>query len=359
VLQSALITSNGKNKIKVTPEMVAKTCEIEVALFEKHKRDMGKYNQHMRTLWHNLGRNERLRRSVLNSKITGIKLCEMSSSDLATEEERKKREKIRKTYIEEKAALKGEDEDEDDDEDSNESVVLSNSEKKEKKKRDEETEKQEDLEQIIKYTTGALEDLQRIRNGVGVLLNNDHEEMDTVAVELFAKLCCNQAANNDINRYYSLRDGWDIVKLQHDIYASQKKKHITVSTSPCVVESKPDEKIEFLDADGTNISFHIEMRKMKEIMNGYVTHHDVQTLTLWPEQGVIDDGTSEVIKVISKGVCVCVCVVVILYLLITLIFNNKQRTQIENESRHGLKHTEEKVYARLRSNQIRTSIRWK
>ena len=101
----------------------------------------------------------------------------------------------------------------------------------------------------------------------------DHEDMDTVAVELLAKLCSDESTEKDINRYYSLDEGWNIVILQHDIYLSKRRKDVVViprSLSPTISLAKNADAIDFLDCDGTKISFSIEMRKMKEIMNGYV-----------------------------------------------------------------------------------------
>ena len=108
-----------------------------------------------------------------------------------------------------------------------------------------------------------------MRNGA----TYDHEDMDTVAVELLAKLCSDESTEKDINRYYSLDEGWNIVILQHDIYLSKRRKDVVViprSLSPTISLAKNADAIDFLDCDGTKISFSIEMRKMKEIMNGYV-----------------------------------------------------------------------------------------
>ena len=101
----------------------------------------------------------------------------------------------------------------------------------------------------------------------------DHEDMDTVAVELLAKLCSDESTEKDINRYYSLDKGWNIVILQHDIYLSRRRKDVVVipkRTISTISLGKNADAIHFLDCDGTKISFQIEMRKMKEIMNGYV-----------------------------------------------------------------------------------------
>ena len=265
-LRSALVSK----KKKVTPKIVAKSAEIEVVLFEKHKNNVGQYNKHVRTLWHNLQKNKSLRKRVLKSKLTGEELCELNPRDLATEDEKLKREKLRKMFMEQ-SALKGpvdhEDESSDDDEVSSERKSDKDAEKSDEKKT--EVKENDNLDEIVKYTTKIWESLHSMRNGV----TYDHEDMDTVAVELLAKLCSDESTEKDINRYYSLDKGWNIVILQHDIYLSRRRKDVVVipkRTISTISLGKNADAIHFLDCDGTKISFQIEMRKMKEIMNGYV-----------------------------------------------------------------------------------------
>ena len=162
-LRSALVSK----KKKVTPKIVAKSAEIEVVLFEKHKNNVGQYNKHVRTLWHNLQKNKSLRKRVLKSKLTGEELCELNPRDLATEDEKLKREKLRKMFMEQ-SALKGpvdhEDESSDDDEVSSERKSDKDAEKSDEKKT--EVKENDNLDEIVKYTTKIWESLHSMRNGV-------------------------------------------------------------------------------------------------------------------------------------------------------------------------------------------------
>ena len=104
---------------------------------------------------------------MLESKLTGEELCELNPRDLATEDEKLKREKLRKMFMEQ-SALKGpvdhEDESSDDDEVSSERKSDKDAEKSDEKKT--EVKENDNLDEIVKYTTKIWESLHSMRNGV-------------------------------------------------------------------------------------------------------------------------------------------------------------------------------------------------